>query len=242
MMKRILFAALIACGSLAALAAPVPKDKEAELPPPTEKQLEASMNNLKQIGIAIHGYHDTNGKMPADVVDKDGKAILSWRVLLLPYLEEDALYKKFKLDEPWDSKTNKALIEKIPKMYAPIRVKAKPGETYYQGFNGPDTTFETGQKLVIPQGFPDGTSNTIAVMEAGEPCIWSKPQDLPYNASQPLPKLGGLFNGDFHAVFMDGAVHFGHSKKIDELGFRKLVTRNDGFVVDHDAALGTEKK
>ncbi len=241
-MKSILFAALIACGSLAALAAPVPKDKEAELPPPTEKQLEASKNNLKQIGIAIHGYSDTLGKMPADVVDKDGKALLSWRVLLLPYLEEEALYRKFKLDEPWDSETNKPLTEKIPKVYAPIRVKAKIGETYYQGFNGPDATFEAGQKLVIPRGFPDGTSNTIAVVEAGEPCIWSKPQDLPYNASQPLPKLGGLFSGDFHAVFMDGAVHFGHSQTMKADEFRRLVTRNDGFVVNTDAALGTEKK
>jgi Protein of unknown function (DUF1559) len=241
-MKRILIVALIACGSLAVLAAPVPKDKEAELPPPTEKQLQASKNNLKQIGIAIHSYNDANGKMPADVVNKDGKAILSWRVLLLPYLEEDALYKKFKLDEPWDSEINKPLIEKIPKMYAPIRVKAKIGETYYQGFNGADTTFETGQKLVIPRGFPDGTSNTIAVIEAGEPCIWSQPQDLPYDANQPLPKLGGLFNGDFHAVFMDASVHFGHSQTMKADEFRRLVTRNDGFVVDHDTALGTEKK
>ena len=65
-MQRILFAVLIAFGALAAVAAPIPKEAE-KLLPPTEKQLDASRNNLKQIGIAIHGYNDTNGKMPADI-------------------------------------------------------------------------------------------------------------------------------------------------------------------------------
>ena len=239
-MKRILLVALIACGSLAAFAAPVPKD--AALLPPTEKQLEASVNNLKQIGIAIHSYNDAHQKMPADIVDGDGKILLSWRVLLLPHLEETKLFEQFKLDEPWDSKTNKPLIEKIPKVYSPIRVKATIGETYYQGFNGQGAAFEAGQKLIFPGSFTDGLSNTIAVVEAGEACIWSKPQDLPVDADKPLPKLGGLFDGDFHALFIDGVVKFGHSQTINADEFRKLVTRSDGLAVDHDAGLGTEKK
>ena len=244
-MTRILFAALIVFGSLAAVAAPIPKEKEKEkekLLPPTEKQFAASRNNLKMIGIAIHSYHDTNGKMPADVVDKDGKAILSWRVLLLPYLEEEKLYKEFQLGEPWDSKVNKALIEKLPKVYAPIRVKAEKGNTFYRGFNGADTTFEAGKKLAIPQGFPDGMSNTIAVVEAGEACMWSKPDDLLYDATKVLPKLGGLFEGDFHVLLMDGSVMKGHGKMMNTDEFRKLVTRSDGMVVNIEMALGHEKK
>ena len=242
-MTRILFAALIVFGSLAAVAAPIPKEKEKEkLLPPTEKQFAASRNNLKMIGIAIHSYHDTNGKMPADVVDKDGKAILSWRVLLLPYLEEEKLYKEFQLGEPWDSKVNKALIEKLPKVYAPIRVKAEKGHTFYRGFNGADTTFEAGKKLAIPQSFPDGMSNTIAVVEAGEACMWSKPDDLPYDATKVLPKLGGLFEGDFHVLLMDGSVMKGHEKMMNTDEFRKLVTRSDGMVVNIEMALGHEKK
>ena len=240
-MQRILFAALVAFGTLAAVAAPIPKEAE-KLLPPTEKQLDASRNNLKQIGIAIHGYNDTNGKMPADIVDKNGKAILSWRVLLLPYLEEERLYKDFQLGEPWDSKVNKTLIEKIPSGYAPIRVKADKGTTYYRGFNGPDTVFEAGQKLAIPRSFPDGTSNTIAVVEAGEPCIWSKPDDLPFDLKKPLPRLGGLFDGDFHVLLMDGSVMKGHEKTMNTDEFRKLVTRSDGFVVNFEKALGHEKK
>ena len=240
-MKRCISLALIAGAGLLAFAAPIPKDKET-LPPPTEKQLEASRENLKMMGIALHSYNDTTGKLPADIVDKDGKPALSWRVQILPHMEEDKLYKEFKLDEPWDSKNNKALIEKLPKVYAPIRVKAEKGHTFYRGFSGADTTFEAGQKLVIPQSFPDGTSTTIAIVEAGDACIWTKPDDVAYDAAKPLPKLGGLFDGDFHVLFMDGSVKLGHTKTMNSEHFRLLVTRNDGHIVDFDKALGLEKK
>ncbi len=50
----------------------------------------ASNNNLKQIMLAIHNYHDAVGQLPADIVDKNGKPLLSWRVAILPYIEQDA--------------------------------------------------------------------------------------------------------------------------------------------------------
>ena len=76
-----------------------------------------TQNNLKQIGIAIHNYHDEHSAMPPQAVcDKDGKPLLSWRVLLLPYMEQEALYRQFKL-EPWDSPTNKPLSAGIPNTY-----------------------------------------------------------------------------------------------------------------------------
>ena len=72
------------------------------------------VNNLKQIGLAMHNYHDANGHFPRAVVGKDGKRLLSWRVAILPYIEQQGLYNKFKLDEPWDSPHNKALINEMP--------------------------------------------------------------------------------------------------------------------------------
>ena len=240
-MQRILLAVLIAYCALAVVAAPIPKEAE-KLLPPTEKQLAASRNNLSMIGIAIHNHNDTNGQTANSIVDGDGKALLSWRVQLLPYLEEEALYKQFKLDEPWDSKTNLPLSEKIPKVYAPIRVAGKKGETFYRGYNGPSTTFELGKRLRIPRSFADGTSNILAVVEAAEPCIWSKPDDLPYDPKKPLPKLGGLFDGDFHVLLVDGSVHIGSGKEIDDEHFHLMITRDDGFVVDRAVALGHKKK
>ena len=68
-----------------------------------------SATNLKQIMIAIHSYHDENGFLPRDIADKNGKPLLSWRVLLLPHIEQGALFKQFSLFEPWDSAGNKAL-------------------------------------------------------------------------------------------------------------------------------------
>jgi hypothetical protein len=95
-----------------------------------------SQQNLKQIGYAFHDFHGAARSCPIDLVTADGKPLLSWRVVILPYVGEEDLYKQFKLNEPWDSAHNKKLIPKIPRNYAPIRVKAKEGETFYQVFTG----------------------------------------------------------------------------------------------------------
>jgi hypothetical protein len=182
--------------------------EEKKLEKPTAQELEAAINNLKQIGLAFHLYADDNdSKWADDLTDKDGHPLLSWRVALLPHLGEKDLYEQFKLDEPWDSKHNKTLIAKMPQIYAPIRVKAKEGETFYQRFVGKGALFsEKGPAYTISK-LPDGTANTCLVVEAGDPATWTKPIDLPFNLKGPLPKLGGLFDGDFHTVFCDGAVH-----------------------------------
>src|SRR5262249_22217463 len=95
-----------------------------------------SQNNLKQIGIALHTHHDTMGLFPAAAIaDRGGKPLLSWRVAILPYIEQQALYNQFKRDEPWDSEHNKKLLAKMPAIYAPLGVKAKePFMTFYQAF------------------------------------------------------------------------------------------------------------
>ena|SRR5579872_5137533 len=201
-------------------------------PPVTKKDLKTSTINLKQIGLAFHSFHDVNGHLPVDVVDKDGKPLLSWRVEILPYLEEAELYKQFKRDEPWDSENNKKLIEKMPKIYAPVRVKAKAGETFYQVFTGEEALFGPKKKPTLVQ-ITDGTSNTGMVFEAGEPVIWSKPADLPFDKNKPLPKLGGMFDGECLVVMGDGSVkHL--RKKPDEQQLKYLIMPADGNVIDFD--------
>jgi prepilin-type processing-associated H-X9-DG protein len=142
------------------------------------------------------------------------------------------LYKQFKLDEPWDGPHNKKLLAKMPKMYAPVGVKAKPGETYYQAFVGKGAGFEPRRQLQIAN-FTDGTSNTIIVVEAGDPVPWTKPEDLPYVADQALPRLGGLFGGYFNALFADGSVLL-ISSNADPDALRAAITRAAGDVFDHD--------
>src|SRR5205807_1793185 len=116
---------------------------------------------------------------------------LSWRVALLPYLEQNPLYKAFKLDEPWDSAHNKTLLAQMPELFAPVAGKTKePLSTYYQVFTGPGTVFDGPKGLRLVADIPDGTSNTILIVEAGEAVAWTRPEDVPYSPKKDLPKLG----------------------------------------------------
>jgi hypothetical protein len=202
-----------------------------------------SIRNLKNIGLALHGFHDANrGLPPGAICSKvDGKPLLSWRVAILPYIDETPLFHEFKLDEPWDSPHNIKLLSKMPKVYAPIGVKTKePYTTFYQAFVGPGAVFETIPDKDRPFGaktdrtligITDGTTNTIGVVEAFEPVPWSKPADLVYDEKKPLPKVGGMFKDSFNAVFMD-AIARTISKSIDEKSLRAFITRNGGEPVD----------
>jgi hypothetical protein len=195
-----------------------------------------SANNMKQLGLALHIYIDANkGAMPADVVDKDGKPLLSWRVKLLPYIEQDALYKQFKLDEPWDGPTNKALLEKMPPTLRSPRVTVKKaGYTVYQGFSGPGTVFEPGQKLKFPAAITDGTSNTIFLVEAATAVPWTKPADLPFDPKGDLPEIGKPYNGMPLAGLLDGSVRTLNTGKLSADTFKAAITRAGGEVLGAD--------
>jgi uncharacterized protein (TIGR03067 family) len=192
-----------------------------------------SATNLKQIGLAMHNYHDARRALPAAAIySKDGKPLLSWRVALLPYLEQQNLYKAFKLDEPWDSEHNKKLLDKMPRVFAPAGVDLKPHTTMYRVFVGPGAAFEgtSGQRLT---GFTDGTSNTILVVEAAEAVPWTKPDELPFDPKGKLPKLGGHFKGGFNVLLADGSVR-GVRADFDPQLLRAAITRNGGEVLDFD--------
>ena len=103
------------------------------------------VNNLKQIGLAMHNYLAEHKTFPpAYSRDKSGRPLLSWRVHILPYLEQAALYKEFRLDEPWDSPHNRPLIDKIPQVYRCPDMGRKPadlGKTTYLAPRGKATIF-----------------------------------------------------------------------------------------------------
>jgi Protein of unknown function (DUF1559) len=232
-MRTVVPFALLTAFAVAVVAAPVPKEKSENLGPITDEQLAESKNNMKQIGLAMHNYESAMGEFPNNIADKKGKLLLSWRVAILPYIEQDHIYKQFNLDEPWDSDTNKKLIEQMPKLYAPIRAKPKEkGVTFYRGFTGAGTVFEAGKRVRITD-LTDGTSNTIMVAEADEPCVWTKPDDLPIDAKKDLPKFGGLFDGEFHVLFGDGTVKRAKAK-VEADVMRAIITRNGGEVFTSD--------
>ena len=201
----------------------------------------AAENNLKQIGLAWHSYHDTMGAFPSNTYTKDGKPLLSWRVQILPYIEQNALYNQFKLDEPWDSPHNKPLGETLVKVFmVPGRPAPALNETYFRTFILPKDAKPADGRPLLTEGdlrgpkiasVTDGLSNTFMVVEAGEAVPWTKPDDLPYDGVLPLPTLGGP-SGRFSVLFGDGSVRTFRSGQIDETNMRRLITRDDGQVVN----------
>jgi hypothetical protein len=188
-----------------------------------------SQNNLKQIAIAMHNYHDVMGSLPpAYRADKDGKPLLSWRVLILPYIEQQNLYNQFHLDEPWDSPHNKKLIELMPKTYRSPAAHAPPGWTNYLTVRGKDTAFPGARGVTFAQ-ITDGLSNTIMVVEASDrkAVPWTKPDDFAYSAKNPLDGLVGLWPAGFQAALCDGSVRF-ISAAIDPTVLKNLFLINDG--------------
>jgi len=228
--------ALAAEPAAAPVPAPVPaaqpaKEKEKERIADAQQRVR-SQNNLKQILLAIHNYHDANGHLPADVTDTNGKPILSWRVQILPYIEQDNLYKQFKLDEPWDSENNKKLLADMPELLKTGIEPKDETKTYYQGFAGKGTVFEPGQQIKLTD-ITDGTSNTVMVVEAGPPVEWTKPADLPYDPEKKLPKLEGPFSNVLMIGWGDGSVR-AVKRDIEEKTFRRIIERADGEVIDFD--------
>ncbi len=191
----------------------------------------ASRNNLLRLGVAAHNYVATHQALPPPAIrGKDGTPLLSWRVALLHHVEQDELYKQFKLDEPWDSAHNKSLVAKMPKVFAAPGVKtAAPGLTHYRTFVGPGTAFEP--RPGRPHGvtldeFGDGLANTLLVVEAADPVAWTKPDDLPFDPTGPLPKLG-VYERGAHVLHADGHVA-ALAPGAPEKAVRALVTRGGG--------------
>ena len=102
---------------------------------------------MRNIGIALICADTAEGQLPVAIYSKDGKPLLSWRVMLLPGLERGKLYEQFHLDEPWDSPHNIKLLPKMPEEYplsalSEINGGGEQGLTYYQGSAGPGALFE----------------------------------------------------------------------------------------------------
>ena len=193
------------------------------------------VNNLKQIALAMLNYESANGAFPRPAItDKDGKPLLSWRVAILPYLEQQELYNKFHLDEPWDSPHNKALINEMPHPYlCPSRANVEPGTTNYRAFVGGGAFFDKDEATKLAN-ITDGTSNTIMVVEASEAVPWTRPDsDLPFDpeAKPSLHGAGSSHPGGFNAMFCDGSVRF-ISTRVDLTIFKALITRAGGEVLN----------
>ena len=173
-------------------------------------------NNLKQIGLAMHNYHTAYGSFPpAYIPDAKGKPKHSWRVLLLPYMGEQALYSQYRFAEPWDGPNNRLLANAIVQVYrCPSGIKTNSPTTDYVMIVGPGTISD-GPSATKIQDIKDGMSTTILVVEIPNSNIpWMKPQDLDAKSTKVAvgspqgPRIGSRHPGGANVLFADGSVRF----------------------------------
>lgn len=192
-----------------------------------------SMNNMKQLGLAMHNYHDSYGELPPAVVkDANGKPLYSGRVLLLPFMEEAGLYKQWNKDKAWDSPENAALSATDIRIFMhPAAANRKPGQTDYLFLTGPGTCFDP--KHVGPMKFhhiTDGLSNTIWMVEVkNSTASWAEPKEI--DIGQQSVPTDGITPRGVGVLFGDGSVRT-IPKDANPLYFQKAATRAGGEILD----------
>ena len=202
-----------------------------------------SQNNLKQLALSMLNYESAFRRFPAVYsTDAQGKPLLSWRVHILPFVEEQRLYEQFHLDEPWDSKHNLSLLDQMPEVFRSPSSTSPPGTTVYRGFGGSNGLLSKPQKVgeKWPLGrriaeITDGTANTIMFVEASDELAveWTKPDELEPGPDL-YPLFFGLHTGGTNAVRVDGSVWF-LSETLDPDLLRRMLNIHDGEVIDWPA-------
>jgi hypothetical protein len=177
--------------------------------PRLEAARQRTINNMKQLGIALQNHHDTYKRFPPPaILSADGKPLLSWRVKILRFIDPN-LYSQFHLDEPWDSDHNKQLIDKMPDVFkCPASQAGGEHRTVFAVPRGNGTMFSPPEGVQMRRMI-DGTSNTIAIVEVDDEraVIWTKPDDWKYDPNDPTAGLGGHFPGVVLIGAADASVH-----------------------------------
>lgn len=191
-------------------------------------------NNLKQIGLAMHNYHDTFNLFPAAYLnDEQGQPRISWRVSILPYMDEAPRYNRYVMSEAWDGPTNSMLLQPAPRAYICPSVPVTGPNTCYATITGEKSLLGAGKCHRI-MDVTDGTSNTLMVVEACRMNIpWMKPQDIDANTFTRIGDPNGVSSfhiGGVHVLLADGSVRF-VSNNVDPGLVQKLITRNGDEVI-----------
>jgi beta-lactamase regulating signal transducer with metallopeptidase domain len=190
------------------------------------------MNNMRNITLALHNYHDVHGHFPPAVIkSKDGKPLYSWRVEILPYLSMPNQWNQLRQDEPWDSAHNKPLLEKIPSVFHSPIDPADTNNSSYFVFTGSKALFGSPEGTKMAE-ILDGTSNTIAIVEAKRDIHWAKPEDIPFDPEKPVPEVGGRYEEGFLAGLGDGSVRL-FPRTIDPQTLKLLIMKDDGSPIDY---------
>ena len=170
------------------------------------------LQTLRQLALGMLNYESAQSHFPTQaIVNDQGNPLLSWRVQILPYIDQGELYDQFHLDEPWDSEHNIKLVEKMPKIYTDLSPNAvannEKGKTIFQVAAGEQLIFDGAKEF----GFGDlidGSSNTIliATLAHKNAVIWTKPTDWQVDLEKPIELLQEEGRTDVAVSLADGSV------------------------------------
>lgn len=176
------------------------------------------LNKLGQLALAMHNYESAHRHFPTQaIVDKAGKPLLSWRVQILPFIEQGDLYNQFKLDEPWDSEHNLKLVKQMPETFFDSnRENNKAGKTIFQVPSGKGLLFDGANEITFSK-ITDGSSNTLLAICVADKhaAVWTKPDDWQVDFADVTAELkqdgrkyveAALADGSVHRIFIDAAV------------------------------------
>ncbi len=196
-------------------------------------------NNLKQIAIAMHNYHDTYKCFPAAVLtDEDENPRRSWRIALTPFLESSAVYDQYNFDESWDSPNNQILEGARSHVFVcPSDPLVGPVDTNYVMIVGVGTVGGEPNECVKMRDITDGTSNTIMAIEvSGSGISWLEPRDMTVDEAVAYitnPGTTGQMHvhpGGVNVAMADGSVRFVASTTPPQV-LKALLTRDDGQAI-----------
>jgi len=194
-------------------------------------------NNMKQIALAMHNYHDTHKTMPpAYIADEDGKPMRSWRALILPFVEQAPLYDRYDFNVPWDAPENQFAVNIAIRGYncpSDPASEFASTDTNYVLITGIGTIFEVG-KTPNFRSIVDGTSNTIMFVEMqGSGINWSEPKDMDIEAFVAMFGPNGTGSSlsphplGLNVAMADGSVQF-LSFSLSQQDARALATSSGG--------------
>lgn len=201
-------------------------------------RLQNRQEHLAQLAAIVrgcHAYEEAHKTLPATAnYDNDGKPLLSWRVHILPHMNQRNLYRLFRLDEPWDSAHNRKIASHLPACYFAAdasETNRERGKTVYVRPTGKRTLFD-GEAALKYGEIHDGTVNTVMVLRTSDDnaVVWTKPTDWKFDPEHPREGLGLKQGEDLEIATVDSTTHVLRGDITDDQ-LRNLIDPQDGNIV-----------